>query len=154
MRIDVRRRSETLYSIFELRKPINTNLRITVFGTCSIISLALVAAEHIFNVEKRKLAAAGIELDGWTMQCHVYVPQLALGPSCLLDEAGQRTATAHWLTKERTNWERELKWGFQFLMLLEAAGTLDPVSLWKARLEFDHIVLIDLHTSVRKHRVG
>lgn len=44
--------------------------------------------------------------------------------------------------------------GFQFLMLLEAAGTLDPVSLWKARLEFDHIVLIDLHTSVRKHRVG
>ncbi|KAH9749850.1 ras-related protein RABA5a [Citrus sinensis] len=71
------------------------------------------------------------------MQCHVYVPQLALGPSCLLDEAGQRTATAYWLTKERTNWERELKW----------AGTLDPVSLWKARLEFDHIVLIDLHTS-------
>ncbi|ESR63124.1 hypothetical protein CICLE_v10018303mg, partial [Citrus x clementina] len=52
---------------------------------------------HIFNVEKRKLAAAGIELDGWTMQCHVYVPQLALGPSCLLDEAGQLTATAHWL---------------------------------------------------------
>ncbi|KAK9227766.1 hypothetical protein WN943_012822 [Citrus x changshan-huyou] len=81
------------------------------------------------------------------MQCHVYVPQLALGPSCLLDEAGQLTATAHWLTKERINWERELKLGFQFLMLLEAAGTLDPVSLWKARLEFDHIVLIDLHTS-------
>ncbi|GAY35362.1 hypothetical protein CUMW_015870, partial [Citrus unshiu] len=263
---------------------------------------------HIFNVEKRKLAAAGIELDGWTMQCHVYVPQLALGPSCLLDEAGQLTATAHWLLQSSsafapTRWlllpqlhlyhrnrtlnfsgeplERKprhcicslqspepthykitsfsssdpfLLFSFrhkseirgteshlgvinrcvsfinpnflavfssgsqifssinaytclsyhlpiasllngmffkvgsaikplsmladkgayqlgaraevgsvvvegkevslvEFLMLLEAAGTLDPVSLWKARLEFDHIVLIDLHTSLVPEKI-
>lgn len=107
----------------------------------------MVAAEHIFNVEKRKLAAAGIELDGWTMQCHVYVPQLALGPSCLLDEAGQRTATAHWwvvwwplfpclaVCKMINNqWERDFStccirlwhWPLVILRLLQSSSAFAP----------------------------